>query len=137
VLTHLGLNLGRLEHTTTIDAKHPLLMAIVVVDQAPPLVPLGDLADALDAQAAMLDRNGATAGELHRAQRAGQHDLQQRVADQEAQGSNNTGTRRLGVGWLERYWVERRWGPYLRLRWREGQRKKMKCIGKVGIDRRV
>jgi hypothetical protein len=31
----------------------------------------------------------------------------------------------------ERYWVERRWGPYLRVRWREGARKRMKYIGKL------
>jgi hypothetical protein len=60
-----------------------------------------------------------------------QDQLQQRLADQEGQGGNSTGIRRLGVGWLERYWVERRWGPYLRLRWRDGLRKRMKYIGKV------
>jgi hypothetical protein len=27
--------------------------------------------------------------------------------------------------------VERRWGPYLRMRWREGARKRMKYIGKL------
>jgi hypothetical protein len=55
VLTHLGLDLVRLEHATAIGTEHPSLMATIVIDQAPPLVPLYDLADAF-AQAAMLDR---------------------------------------------------------------------------------
>ena len=57
VFAHLGLDLGRPEHARTIGAEHPLLVATAVVDQAPPLVALDDLADAFDAQAAMLDRN--------------------------------------------------------------------------------
>ena len=64
-----------------------------------------------------------------------EHELQlqveQRVAEQRQEPGGAPETRRLGVGWLERYWVERRWGPYLRVRWREGSRKRMKYIGKV------
>ncbi|MBV9355904.1 MAG: hypothetical protein JO023_10295 [Chloroflexi bacterium] len=41
------------------------------------------------------------------------------------------GSRRLGNGWIERYWVGRRWGPYLRARWREAGRKRMKYVGKL------
>ena len=59
VLAHLGLDLGRPEHTAAIHAEHPLLVATVVVDQAPQFVALDDLADALDAQVAMLNRNAA------------------------------------------------------------------------------
>ena len=53
-----------------------------------------------------------------------------RLADQRAGGSSETV--RLGRGWLEPYLVGRRWGPYLRLRWREDNgRKRMKYIGKL------
>ena len=39
---------------------------------------------------------------------------------------------RLGDGWIERYWVGgRRWGPYLRARWREAGHKRMRYIGKL------
>jgi DNA polymerase III gamma/tau subunit len=58
-------------------------------------------------------------------------EAEQRVAEQRQEVGSAPETRRLGVGWLERYWVERRWGPYLRVRWREGSRKRMKYIGKV------
>jgi len=58
------------------------------------------------------------------------HDEQdQRLAEQRAGGSPES--LRLGLGWLERYWVGRRWGPYLRARWRQDGLKRMKYIGKV------
>jgi hypothetical protein len=57
VLPHLGLDLSRPEHAATIGTEHPLLMTTMVVDQAPPLITLDDLADALDAQELMVDRN--------------------------------------------------------------------------------
>jgi hypothetical protein len=56
---------------------------------------------------------------------------QQRLAEHRQEGGNATEARRLGLGWLERYWVEERWGPYLRVRWREGGRKRMKYVGKL------
>lgn len=58
------------------------------------------------------------------------HELQGRLADHR---DGSTPERlRLGLGWLERYWVGRRWGPYLRLRFRqEDGRKRMKYIGKL------
>jgi hypothetical protein len=53
-----------------------------------------------------------------------------RLAEQRADGSSET--LRPGLGWLERYLVGGRWGPYLRLRWREENgRKRMKYIGKL------
>ena len=59
VLAHLGLDVGHVEQPTTVTAEYPLLMAAVVVDQPPQLAALDDLADALDAQVAMLNRNAA------------------------------------------------------------------------------
>ena len=58
-----------------------------------------------------------------------QDEERQRMAEQRAGGSPET--LRLGLGWLERYWVDRRWGPYLRARWRQEGRKRMKYIGKI------
>jgi len=58
-----------------------------------------------------------------------QDEKQQRMAEQRAGGSPETV--RLGLGWLERYWVGRRWGPYVRARWRQEGRKRMKYIGKI------
>lgn len=50
----------------------------------------------------------------------------------EHRDSSSPESLRLGLGWLERYWVNRRWGPYLRARWRqEDGRKRMKYIGKL------
>jgi uncharacterized membrane protein len=60
-----------------------------------------------------------------------QTQVEERLAEQRQEASGRSDVRRLGVGWLERYWVERRWGPYLRLRWREGAHKRMKYIGKL------
>jgi len=38
----------------------------------------------------------------------------------------------LPLGWLERYLARKRWGPSLRLRWREENgRKRIKYIGRV------
>jgi hypothetical protein len=53
-----------------------------------------------------------------------------RLAEQRASGSSES--LRLGLGWLERYLVAKRWGPYLRLRWRDDSgRKRMKYIGRL------
>ena len=58
------------------------------------------------------------------------HELQLRLADH--RDGSTPESLRLGVGWLERYWVARRWGPYLRARFRQDDgRKRMKYIGKV------
>jgi len=58
------------------------------------------------------------------------HELELRLADH--RDGSTPESLRLGVGWLERYWVARRWGPYLRARFRqEDGRKRMKYIGKV------
>jgi hypothetical protein len=35
------------------------------------------------------------------------------------------------VAALLRYWIQRRWGPYVRKRWREGAHKRMKYIAKL------
>jgi hypothetical protein len=61
---------------------------------------------------------------------------QQRLAEQHHAGSSAGDGRRLGMGWLERYWVEERWGPYLRVRWRQGGRKRMKYVGKLPVPER-
>lgn len=53
----------------------------------------------------------------------------QRAAEQHTDGTADS--IRLGLGWLEQYWVQRPWGPYLRVRWRQNGRKRMKYIGKV------
>jgi hypothetical protein len=53
----------------------------------------------------------------------------QRAADQHTNGTADS--IRLGLGWLEQYWVQRRWGPYLRVRWCQNGRKRMKYVGKV------
>jgi hypothetical protein len=53
-----------------------------------------------------------------------------RLAEQPAAGGAGD-RRRLGTGWLERYRVAGRWGPYLRARWREAGRKHMRYIGKA------
>jgi hypothetical protein len=66
---------------------------------------------------------------LERRERQLQDEQNQRLDEQRAGGSPET--LRLGLGWLERYWVGRRWGPYLRARWRQDGRKRMKYIGKV------
>ena len=68
---------------------------------------------------------------LEERERELQTEVEHRVAEQRQELGGAPEARRLGVGWLERYWVERRWGPYLRVRWREGSRKRMKYIGKV------
>jgi hypothetical protein len=60
-----------------------------------------------------------------------QAEADERMARHREEAGGTPEVRRLGVGWLERYWVERRWGPYLRVRWREGARKRMKYIGKL------
>jgi len=58
------------------------------------------------------------------------HELELRLADH-CDGSTPE-RMRLGLGWLERYLVGKRWGPYLRMRWREENgRKRMKYIGKL------
>jgi len=56
--------------------------------------------------------------------------VNERIEDQNSLGGQISG-RRLGDGWIERYWVGRRWGPYLRARWREAGRKRMRYIGKL------
>ena len=66
---------------------------------------------------------------LERRQRRLEDEQELRLAEQRVGGSSES--LRLGLGWLERYLVGRRWGPYLRLRWREENgRKRMKYIGK-------
>jgi hypothetical protein len=62
-----------------------------------------------------------------------QAQAEQRLAEQRQEGGSAPEVRRLGVGWLERYRVEERWGPYLRVRWREGGRKRMKYVGKLPV----
>ncbi len=58
------------------------------------------------------------------------HELELRLADH--RDGSTPESLRLGLGWLERYWVARRWGPYLRARFRqEDGRKRMKYIGKL------
>ena len=71
---------------------------------------------------------------LEERERALQAEVNERLAEQRQEAGGAADVRRLGVGWLERYWVERRWGPYLRVRWREGARKRMKYIGKLPSD---
>jgi uncharacterized membrane protein len=61
-----------------------------------------------------------------------QLDSEREVRLIEQRASSSPESLRLGLGWLERYWVSRRWGPYLRARWRqENGRKRMKYIGKL------
>jgi hypothetical protein len=46
VLADLGLDIGHVEQPTAVTTEHPLLMATVVVDEAPQLAPRHDVADA-------------------------------------------------------------------------------------------
>jgi len=48
----------------------------------------------------------------------------------------DTAVRAFGAGWLEWRWIEKpsekRFGPYVQYRWRDGVRKRTKYVSKVG-----